>query len=160
MEFYVDFLGSLMDALQLERVSLVGILRGGGAALGFTFRSPQRVERLVLVDKYGLGDEVPRGWLDYLLVHTLLVDILMYLLLRRSRCMVRWSLYNLLHYRRVLIEMVEGIYRLVNKPEAGRAFSSFQKNEVGWNGLHTSFIGSKSPCYSSTARMSPSFQVA
>ena len=43
MTFYIDFLGSLMDALQLERVSLVGISLGGGAALGFTLRSSQRV---------------------------------------------------------------------------------------------------------------------
>ncbi|MBV9454341.1 MAG: alpha/beta fold hydrolase [Rubrobacter sp.] len=139
MEFYVGFLGSLMDTLQLERVSLVGISLGGGAALGFTFCSPQRVG-LVLVDRYGLGDEVPWGRLGYLLVHAPLGDTLMYALLRRSRRMVRWSLYNLVHYRRVVTEeMVEEIYQMVNKPEAGRTFSSFQKNEVGWNGLHTSF---------------------
>ena len=140
MTFYIDFLGSLMDALQLERVSLVGISLGGGAALGFTLRLPQRVERLVLVNSYGLGDEVAWGRLGYLLIHAPLVDNLTYALLRRSRRMVRWSLYNLVYDRRVVTEeMVEEVYRLVNKPGAGRAFSSFQKNEVGWNGLHTSF---------------------
>jgi pimeloyl-ACP methyl ester carboxylesterase len=39
-----------MDALLLERVSLVSISLGDAAVLGFTFRSPQRAERLVLVD--------------------------------------------------------------------------------------------------------------
>jgi pimeloyl-ACP methyl ester carboxylesterase len=34
--------------------------------------------------------------------------------------------------------MLDAVCRLVNKPGAGHAFSSFQKNEVGWNGLHTS----------------------
>ena len=48
-----------MDALRLERASLGGISLGGSAALGFTFRSPQGVERLVLVDLYGVGNEVP-----------------------------------------------------------------------------------------------------
>lgn len=43
-----------MNALQLTRASLVGISLGGGAALGFTLRSPQRVEKLTLVDSYGL----------------------------------------------------------------------------------------------------------
>jgi pimeloyl-ACP methyl ester carboxylesterase len=57
IEFYAAFLGGLMDALQLER----GISPGGGAVLGFALRSPQRVEKLVLVDSYGLGDEVPGG---------------------------------------------------------------------------------------------------
>jgi len=140
MEFYVGLLGSLMDALRLERASLIGISLGGGAALGFALRSPQRVERLALVDSYGLGDEVPWGRLGYLLVHAPLVDDLTYALLRRSRRMVRWSLYNVVHDRRAVTdEMVEEIYRLVNKPGAGHAFTSFQKNEVGWNGLHTSY---------------------
>lgn len=140
MEFYVGFLGNLIDALQLQRVSLVGISLGGGAALGYTLRSPQRVERLALVDSYGLGDEVPGGRLGYLLVRAPLLDDLTYALLRRSCRMVRWSLYNLVHDRRVVTDgMVEEVYRLVNKPGAERAFSSFQRNEVGWNGLHTSF---------------------
>jgi len=49
MGFYVDFLGRLMDALDLERASLVGLSMGGGAALRFALRSPERVEKLVLV---------------------------------------------------------------------------------------------------------------
>ena len=56
-EYYVDFLGRLMDALGLETASLVGISMGGAIALGFSLRSPQRVDKLVLVDSYGLG-----GW--------------------------------------------------------------------------------------------------
>lgn len=129
-----------MDDLQLERVSLVGISLGGGAALGFTFYSPRRVERLVLVDSYGLEDEVPWGRLGYLLAHAPLGDTLIYTLLCRRRRMFRRSLYNLIHYRRVVTEeMVEEIYRLVNKPETGCVFSSFHKNEVRWSGLHTSF---------------------
>jgi pimeloyl-ACP methyl ester carboxylesterase len=73
-----------MDALRLERVSLVGISLGGGAALGFTFRSPQRAEMVVLVGIYGLGDEVPWERLSYLLVHAPLIDNLMYALVRCS----------------------------------------------------------------------------
>ena len=141
MEFYVGFLERLMDALQLERANLVGISLGGGVALGFAFRSPRRVEKLVLVDSYGLGDEVPWGRLGYLLVHAPLIDDLTYVLLRRSRRMVRWSLYNVVHDRRVVTdEMVEEAYRLINRPGAERAFHSFQSSEVGWNGLRTSLV--------------------
>lgn len=60
-EYYVGFLGRLMDTLGLERASLVGISMGGAISLGFTLRSPQRVEKLVLVDSHGLGGEVPGG---------------------------------------------------------------------------------------------------
>jgi pimeloyl-ACP methyl ester carboxylesterase len=140
MRFYVDFLGHLMDALGLKRASLVGISMGGGAALGFALRSPQRVEKLVLVDSYGLGSEVPWGRLGYLLVRAPLLNELTYALLRRSRTMIRWSLYGLVYDRqKVTEEMVEETSRLLDDPRAGRAWSSFQKNEVGWGSLRTDF---------------------
>ena len=140
MGFYVYFLGRFMDALGFERASLVGISMGGGAALGFALRSPQRVEKLVLVDSYGLGSGVPWGRLGYLMVRAPLVDKLTYALLRRSRTMVRWSLYGLVHERRTVTEaMVEETALLLAQPKAGRAWGSFQKHEVGWNGLRTDF---------------------
>ena len=41
IEFYAAFLGGLMDALQLQRASLVGLSLGGGAVLGnYILRSP------------------------------------------------------------------------------------------------------------------------
>ncbi len=141
IEFYTVFLGGLMDALQLERATLVGISLGGGAVLGFALRSPQRVEKLVLVDSYGLGDEVPGGRFGYLLVHAPLASSLTRALLRRSRRVVRWSLYSAFYDRRAVTdEMVEEAYRLANQPGAWHAFSSFQRSEVGWNGLRTSFV--------------------
>jgi pimeloyl-ACP methyl ester carboxylesterase len=151
MTFYIDFLGSLMDALQLERVSLVGISLGGGAALGFTLRLPQRVERLVLVNSYGLGDEVAWGRLGYLLIHAPLVDNLTYALLRHSRRMVRWSLYNLVYDQRVVTEeMVEEVYRLVNKPGRAAPLAPFRKTR--WDGTGYTpaspigFTRSECPC--------------
>ena len=141
LDFYAGFLGCLMDALGLERASPVGLSLGGGAALGFALRSPERVDRLVLVDSYGLGSDVPWGRLGYLLVRAPLVNDLSYALLRRSRRVVRWSLYNVVHDRDVVDDtMVEEAYRLVNRAGAGRAFRSFQRNEVGWGGLRTSYL--------------------
>jgi pimeloyl-ACP methyl ester carboxylesterase len=140
MGFYVDFLGHLIDALGLGKVSIVGISMGGGAALGFALRSAQRVEKLVLVDSYGLGSEVPWGHLGYLMVRAPLIDKLTYALLRRSRTMIRWSLYGLVHDRRTVTEeMIEETARLLEDPRAGRAWGSFQKHEVGWGSLRTDF---------------------
>jgi pimeloyl-ACP methyl ester carboxylesterase len=140
MGFYIDFLGHLMDTLGLRTASLVGISMGGGAALGFALRSPERVEKLVLVDSYGLGSSVPWGRLGYLLVRAPLLNELTYALLRRSRTMIRWSLYGLVYDRqKVTEEMVEETGRLLEDPRAGRAWSSFQRHEVGWCGLRTDF---------------------
>lgn len=141
MEFYTGFVGRLMESLTLERASLVGLSLGGGAALGFALRSPVRVDKLVLVDSYGLGGDVPWGRFGYLLVHAPLIQDLTYALLRRSHRMVRRSLYGVVYDRGVVSEgMVEEAYRLVYRPRAGRAFAAFQRKEVGWGGLRTNYV--------------------
>lgn len=142
IDFYVGFLARLLDTLGLERASLVGISMGGGVALGFALSASQRVEKLVLVDSYGLGDEIPSGRLGYLLAKAPFLSDLTWTLLRRSRRMARWSLYYVVHDRQVVTEeMVEEARELFAQPGAGRAFQSFQRSEVGWNGLRTNFAG-------------------
>ncbi len=96
-ECYVDFLGHLMGALGLEKASLVGISMGGAISLGFSLRSPQRVERLVLVDSYGLGREIPWRVMSYITVRLPLLNRLVWATLRRSRGMVEWSLQSVLY---------------------------------------------------------------
>src|SRR3954471_4390904 len=60
-EYYMGLLDHLIDTLGLEKASLVGISMGGAIALDFCLRSPQRVEKLVLVDSHGLGGEKTLG---------------------------------------------------------------------------------------------------
>ena len=60
--FFSAWLRSLVDALGLEKVSLVGTSQGGAIALQFTLDNPEKVDRLVLVNSAGLGkasQEVP-----------------------------------------------------------------------------------------------------
>jgi pimeloyl-ACP methyl ester carboxylesterase len=71
-----------MDTLNLERASLVGISMGGAFALGFSLRVPERIDRLVLVDSAGMGNDIPGRLLSYFVMHLPLLDEL-----RRSlRC--------------------------------------------------------------------------
>jgi pimeloyl-ACP methyl ester carboxylesterase len=51
-------LRDLLDALEVERVTLVGHSLGGGVAMQFVWLFPQRCERLVLVASGGLGRDV------------------------------------------------------------------------------------------------------
>jgi pyruvate dehydrogenase E2 component (dihydrolipoamide acetyltransferase) len=61
-----DFLGRFLDALDGDwhSVNLVGHSLGGAIALVFASRSPERSERLVLVDSAGLGSEINGEVLD------------------------------------------------------------------------------------------------
>jgi pimeloyl-ACP methyl ester carboxylesterase len=138
LTYYARFLEHLMDSLGIQHAALIGISMGGGAALSFALRSPERVEKLVLVSSYGLGKDVPYGRLGYLLVHAPLAVDLVYALLRRSRRSLRWGLHRIVHDPQVVSdELVEEARRLLYQPASGRAFRSFRRSEVGWDGLNT-----------------------
>ena len=140
LAYYVDFLCRLMDALGLARAALLGISMGGGAALGFALDEPERVERLVLVDSYGLGSGIPRGRLGYFLARTPLAADLIYAIMRRSRLVVRRGLLSVVYDRRVVTDcLADEAHRLLKEPGSGRAFRSFRQNEVLWEGLRTDF---------------------
>jgi pimeloyl-ACP methyl ester carboxylesterase len=53
-----DFLGKFAATLGLERFNLVGHSLGGGIALDYTLKSPDRVKKLVLVSSLCLGREI------------------------------------------------------------------------------------------------------
>ena len=141
MNYYITFLTHLLDVLQLERLSLVGISMGGGIALGFALRFPERVEKLVLVAPYGVLDRVSAHKLSYLFVNIPFLDEMSNWLIGRSRSMVRWTLLSSLIYnpQRLSPELLDEVYQEAHKPGAGKAFISFQRDEVFWNGLRSNF---------------------
>ena len=61
----IHFLEAFMDALGLQRTSLVGNSMGGLVALALALERPQRVRRLVLEDAAGLGREIA-GFLRFM----------------------------------------------------------------------------------------------
>lgn len=61
MDLWVDQLVGLLDALGIERASLVGNSFGGGLALQVAVRRPERVERLVLMGSVGVPFPITEG---------------------------------------------------------------------------------------------------
>jgi 4,5:9,10-diseco-3-hydroxy-5,9,17-trioxoandrosta-1(10),2-diene-4-oate hydrolase len=57
-----DLIGGLLDALGVERASLVGNSLGGLIALEAVLRHPDRIDRLILSNSAGLGREVSVFW--------------------------------------------------------------------------------------------------
>jgi pimeloyl-ACP methyl ester carboxylesterase len=140
-EYYVTFLGHLMDSLGLEKANLVGISMGGAISLGFSLRSPQRVEKLVLVDSHGLGKEVPGRVMSYAVVRLPLLNRLVWTLMSRSRTMVKWSLRTVFHDpRAVTRSLVEEDFQEAKKTESGKAWRSWQRSEIGLGGFRTNFL--------------------
>jgi pimeloyl-ACP methyl ester carboxylesterase len=60
-------IAAAVEALRLDRILLVGHSLGGGVALTFAGKYPQRVSGLVLVDPIGDGKQIPRSSAEPLL---------------------------------------------------------------------------------------------
>ena len=140
VDYYADVLGEFLDALGLPSVSLAGISMGGGVALGYTLSRPDRVRRLVLVDSYGLGGEVPGGPLAAALTSLPGVNAAAWGLFRRSRRLTALAVRAVVDPRNLTPELVDDAYALMQRPDAGRAWRAFQRNEVGRHGLRTNYL--------------------
>jgi pimeloyl-ACP methyl ester carboxylesterase len=142
-EYYVDFLGHLMDALSLKRASLAGLSMGGGIALGFTLKWSQRVNKLVLVDSYGLQTVTPYGRMGYLLVHMPLINELTWAMIARSRSLTHTSVQALFYNPHAVPgfdALVNELFQELKKPGAGKAWRSYQKSELLPHGPRTVFV--------------------
>jgi pimeloyl-ACP methyl ester carboxylesterase len=56
---YAEQIRRFMDALDIQKVNLVGHSMGGGTAIYFAVRFPERVNSLVLVDSTGIPNPLP-----------------------------------------------------------------------------------------------------
>ena len=61
LDLWVDHLLGFLDALGIERTSIVGNSFGGALALALTQRVPDRVDRLVLMGSAGISFELTSG---------------------------------------------------------------------------------------------------
>jgi pimeloyl-ACP methyl ester carboxylesterase len=61
IEYQAEFLADFTIALGINSATLIGNSMGGAVALKFTRLYPDRVEKLVLVDSMGLGQEISLG---------------------------------------------------------------------------------------------------
>jgi pimeloyl-ACP methyl ester carboxylesterase len=68
IDLFVKAVRDLMTSEGLERAAVMGVSMGGRVALGIALESPERVERLVLVDALGVGP--PRRVLAYRILLT------------------------------------------------------------------------------------------
>jgi len=59
LETWVGDLGAVIDAVGLERFSLLGLSQGGPMGIEYAVRHPERVERLILFGTYPSGDFLP-----------------------------------------------------------------------------------------------------
>jgi pimeloyl-ACP methyl ester carboxylesterase len=67
---YLSLLVEFTEALNLEKFSLVAFSMGGAVAISYALARQDNLEKLVLIDSYGLGRVVHVPTLPYVLLHT------------------------------------------------------------------------------------------
>ena len=142
LETYVDVLDGFLETLPFERVSLAGISMGGGVALGYTLANQDRVERLALVDSYGLGGRLPSALQWKLLSQIPGMTEFGKIAAGTTSRSVRRVLDSLVADADALPEeFVEDARRKLMEPGSIRAFTEFQENELSFNGrVKTNFV--------------------
>jgi pimeloyl-ACP methyl ester carboxylesterase len=139
--FYLDFIKAFLDELKIQKASFMGLSMGGGLSLGFTLENPQRVEKLVLVDSYGIQRKVAMHFLSWMMVKIPGIMEYTWKLERKSPAMMRWAISNVVHDpEKISPELMDELMKAANHPLAGRAFTSYQRDEVFANGLKTVYI--------------------
>lgn len=135
---FSHWLEGFLDEFDEGPVTLVGISLGGAVALGLALDHPERVDRLVLVDSYGLGDRVPGGPLAALSVRIPGLMAGVWALMARSRWLTETSLRAIVHSANVTPALVEEVFGLVGG-RSSATWRAFQREEVGFGGLRTDY---------------------
>lgn len=135
LPFYTEIAKGVIEAFAEGPAILCGLSLGGGIALQTALTYPELAKILIPVDAWGLASKLPWHRLTYWYTRSTLNENIY--AWTATPWLVRWSLeYNLIGDKsKVSDEMVAEITALMKAPDAGKAFSSFQRAEITPTGL-------------------------
>lgn len=126
-----DFVNAFADALNLKHLSLIGNSLGGGIALQFALSYPQQIEKLVLVNSLGLGQEA--SW-SLRLANLPLVARLY----KPTRSSTAFTLKQAVADPSVITdEWIDAFYELLILPGAPEALIALIRANINWSGVRT-----------------------
>jgi pimeloyl-ACP methyl ester carboxylesterase len=124
-----QFIHDFMGVQHIEKASLVGNSLGGGLALALAHNSPDKVDKLVLVDTAGMGSDVI---IDFKLVSIPVLGELLSRVTRKSTA----RLWRKIVFDPSLVteELVEETYKLATLPGAHKALLATLRAGIGIRG--------------------------
>jgi pimeloyl-ACP methyl ester carboxylesterase len=141
IESYILFLEALLDRLEVDKAGLAGISLGGSVGLGFTLAHPERVDRLALTSSYGLQKKAPAHLRSYLFLRVPFLSKMSWAAVRKSRRMARLGLEAIFYdHQAITDELLDQVYKEMQKPDNSQAWTSIQKSEVTRKGVRTYFM--------------------
>lgn len=141
LEWYLEFLDDLIKVLGFKQINLGGLSLGGGIALGYSLKHPEKVKNLVLIAPYGLTDKIPYPQItSWLLKNPGIYDWMNNLIIS-SKLLLKASLKRILVNPQALNdEVIAQLIKVGNIPDSGRAWRAFQLSEIENKKLRTCYL--------------------
>lgn len=136
--YYLETLAALLDELDIETPILAGLSMGGALALGHTLEGGA-VERLVLVDSYGLGADAYWRTAASGLLRTPLLGGMLWQGVSSSKPAIRTGLRSMAATEPSQ-ELVEDVAAVLDR-ETVRAMQRWQRHEFQPSGFRTDYSG-------------------
>lgn len=139
---HVRTIEGFVETLDVDpgRLDVVGTSLGGGVGIALALRNPDLVRRLVAVDAFGLGTELPSGYVTFLRSRLNVLNKASFAVLRRSRGLTKSSLGGVAADPDALDEaVVDAVFELLQTDGIGRAYRSWRKHEVAPSGFRTHY---------------------
>lgn len=124
-DYFARFVKRFIDAVEIDRATIIGHSLGGGIALRLALMFPDKVDKLILVDSAGMGREISK------IFKMISLPIFGELVTRPDRTSTLKMYKNLVYDRSVLSEeMVDLGFRFSSSPGAQRAFLRTDRGTV------------------------------
>ena len=136
LPFATKFICDFMQALGIERAHLIGHSLGAAIDLNMAINSPDRVDKLILIDCGGLSEEVP--FLYRLCTLPFLGEVIMKPTVKSSlRSGIKGVFYN---PDLVTEEMVDKDYEFLKMPETKRVMLNMIRSNADFSGMHPEVV--------------------
>jgi pimeloyl-ACP methyl ester carboxylesterase len=135
---YSSLLAKFIEALKLEKFSMVAFSMGGAMAMSYALGHQENLEKLVLIDSYGLGRIVHVPTLPYVLLHTPGVTGFIWKLFSKQRFLdfcLKYFVFG--QAERVTPEVVADVKRQLELKGLQQASVSWLRSEIGLVRLKT-----------------------
>lgn len=132
-----EWLIALLDSLGIDQITPIGVSMGGGVALWLGLNHPDRVQKVVAVDAYGLQEKAPFHRLSHLLIR-LPLGAWSGALMRRSRWVTKRAIAAIYaDPKRIEDALIDEVIGALNSGNGLATFAQFQRGEVGPKRLRT-----------------------
>lgn len=139
-DFYVRFIASFIEALNLKEVILAGISLGAGIALGYCIAHEDRVKKLCLIAPNGLAKKWNYHMLSYHLFVNTPLNLWSYRFMAKSKGLTKQMIKAGLFFdeKNITTDVLDDVFQAVQDKHAGKAFESYQQSEFqGRDGVKT-----------------------